>query len=340
MKAQIASIEVGLPAQVLENGELERAFPDWTASKIYQKTGISSRHIAAEGECGSDLAVSAAQKLFASGAAKAEEIDFILYCTQTPDYLLPTTACILQQALSLPTTCGALDFNLGCSGYVYGLSLAKGLIETGQSRCLLLITADTYSKIIHPSDRSLRTLFGDAATATLIRAAAVETLVGPFVYGTDGRGMNNLMLPSGGMRQRFVCDAQPVLDSNGCGRTDNDLFMNGAEIFSFTLAAVPEAVAALLQRAGIDKEAVDLFVFHQANKFILDHLQRKLSIPEEKFVVALETVGNTVSSTIPIALWQSVSAGRLRGGALVMLVGFGVGYSWAATLIRWPPYAR
>jgi 3-oxoacyl-[acyl-carrier-protein] synthase III len=337
MKAFLTAIRTALPEAILDNDRLAAEYEGWSAEKIYSKTGIRTRHIAAPDECASDLAVRAAQSLMAHTGLEPSSVDYLLYCTQTPDYILPTTACVLQHRLGLPLSCGALDFNLGCSGYVYGLGLAKALIESGQARTLLLITADTYSKLINPADKSVRTLFGDGAAATLIVAGKEESLTGPFVYGTDGSGARNLIVPSGGMRQAAVPQAQLVHDDSGNARTVNDLYMNGAEIFNFTIRMVPEAVRQLLAKAGVDSQAVDLFVFHQANRFMLDHLRRKLQIPAEKFVIAMEQVGNTVSSSIPIALEQAEEQGQLKAGALVMLVGFGVGYSWGATLIRWAP---
>jgi len=336
MKAFVAAIRSALPEAVLDNEQLASEYEGWSAAKIYAKTGIRSRRIAARDECASDLAFRAAQTLIADERLDPASVDFLLYCTQTPDYILPTTACVLQHRLGLPVSCGALDFNLGCSGYIYGLGLAKALIESGQALTLLLLTADTYSKLLNPADKSVRTLFGDGATATLIVAREQETLVGPFVYGTDGAGAENLIVPTGGRRRPVVAQAELLPDDSGNARTVNDLYMNGAEIFNFTLRTVPTAVEQLLVKAGIAQEAVDLFVFHQANSFMLDHLRRKLRIPAAKFVIAMEQVGNTVSSSIPIALQQALEQGQLTPGALVMLVGFGVGYSWGATLIRWP----
>ena len=189
MYAAIKEIEYYLPKKVLTNKQLEKLFPDWLAAKIKDKTGIEQRHIADDSECASDLAFMAAKKLFeSSNTCKPADIDFLLFCTQSPDYFLPTTACILQDKLSFPTSCGALDFNLGCSGYVYGVSLAKGLIESNQARNILLITAETYSKYIKPDDKSVMTIFGDAAAATLIQATdSAEPLIGPVFFGTDGK---------------------------------------------------------------------------------------------------------------------------------------------------------
>ena len=326
-RAVIAAIEYHLPAQKLTNEDLAREFPDWAADKIAEKTGIHCRCIAAPGELSSDLAAVAATKLFASGRSKPQQMDYLLFCTQTPDFGLPTTACLLQHRLGLPTSSGALDFNLGCSGYVYGLSLAKGLIETGQAKRVLLLTGETYSKLIDPSDKTVRTIFGDAGAATLIAMedAAEDELMGPFVFGSDGSGGSNLVCHRGGHRGATA-------EAAGRGA----LWMNGPEIFNFTLKVVPDMVRSVLERAKISPDEVDLFVFHQANQYMLDHLRKKLRIAEEKFVVAMAHCGNTVSCSIPIALREATANGRLRSGMRVMLVGFGVGYSWGGVMIRWP----
>ncbi len=334
MYAKLSAIEYYLPARVLSTQELSAEFPEWPVEKIDEKTGIRERHIAGVEECASDLAVAAARQLFDSGACQPEEIDFVLLCTQSPDHFLPTTACLVQDRLGIPTSAGALDFNLGCSGFVYGLGLAEGLIASGQARNLLLVTAETYSKFLHPQDKSVRTLFGDAAAATLLSAAEQPSL-GPFVYGTDGAGAPNLIVPAGGMRQTRTAETAIAREDDSQNfRSQDNLFMAGGEIFNFTLAAVPKSVQALLEKAQISLEQVDLFVFHQANRFMLEHLRKRLKIPVEKFQVSMAHCGNTVSSTIPIALKEAQREGRLKEGMTVMLVGFGVGYSWGATLLR------
>lgn len=338
MQATIRAIEYYLPPATLSTEDLAREFPEWSVQKIDDKTGIHERHIAAADECASDLAVTAAQKLFASGACTPEQIDYVLFCTQSPDYFLPTTACILQHRLGIPTSAGALDFNLGCSGFVYGLGLASGLIASGQARQILLLTAETYSKFLNQRDRSVRTIFGDAAAATLVSAVenSEPPLVGPFVYGTDGAGAGNLIVPTGGMRRpRTAESAQVVEDETGNARSADNLFMEGGEIFTFTLAAVPASIRRLLEKSGLSLEGIDLFVFHQANKYMLEHLRKKMKIAPEKFALYLSHCGNTVSSTIPIALKHAAGDGTLKPGAVVMLVGFGVGYSWGAAIVRW-----
>ena len=325
-RAIIAAIDYHLPAKAVTNDELALEIPGWTAVKITEKTGITQRHIAADGELSSDLAAEAARKLFARGEVTAMEIDFILFCTQTPDFGLPTSACLLQHRLGIPTTAGAIDFNLGCSGYIYGLSLAKGLIESGQAKCVLLLTGDTYSKLLDPKDRSVRTLFGDAGAATVVRAdsKATDESIGAFVLGTDGSGGGNLVSHRGGWR-----------GSRAEAEGHDHLWMNGPEIFNFTLKVVPDILARSLAQAGLRADEIDLFIFHQANRYILDHLRKKLGLPENKFVVAMANWGNTVSCSIPIAMRVAQSDGRMRNGQRVMLVGFGVGYSWGACQVRW-----
>ena len=335
MKAGIEALEFVLPERVLDNVALSAEFENWSPEKIESKTGIRQRHIASEEECASDLAFQAARKLFKSGASEPSKIDYLLLCTQSPDYFLPPTACLLQHRLGLPTSCGAMDFNLGCSGFVYGLSLAKGLIETAQARRVLLLTAETYSKFIHAGDKSVRTLFGDAAAATLVEGFETETeLIGPFVFGTDGSGAENLIVPTGGLRKKTVANAEVIRDENGNDRTVNNLYMNGPEIFNFSVRTVPRSVQALLAKAGKSMQEIDAFVLHQANGFMLEHLRKKLGISPEKFIVAMAECGNTVSASIPCALKQAVSLGKLQAGDLVLLAGFGVGYSWASTLAR------
>jgi 3-oxoacyl-[acyl-carrier-protein] synthase-3 len=338
MIAAIRAIEYSLPDTVLDNVQLAADFPEWMPDKIEEKVGVAERHLTAPDQCASDLGVLAARRLFDSGSCSPDEIDFLLFCTQSPDYFLPTTACLMQDRLGLPKSAGALDFNLGCSGYIYGLGLAKGLIETGQARNVLLVTGETYSKFLHPRDKSVRTLFGDAAAATLVQGITtdlVEPAIGPFVYGTDGSGGQNLIVPVGGMRQRLPTYQPPSEDEHGNFHSPDDLYMNGPEIFTFTLKAVPRAVKDLLARSELTIDHIDLFVFHQANQYMLEHLRKKLRISEDKFLFAMRHCGNTVSATIPIALKEADLAGRLHPGQRIMLVGFGVGYSWGASMIRW-----
>lgn len=301
------------------------------------KIGINVKNIAADNEYASDLAVAAVNKLFASAQINSSEIDFLIYCTQSPDYFLPTTACILQQRLGLPTSCGAFDINLGCSGYIYGLSLAKGLIETEMAKNVLFVTADTYSKYVNPNDRSVKLLFGDAASATIISGSESNNsdLIGPFAFGTDGRGAENLIVPAGGMREPVTSEALiENTDQFGNTRSRSNLYMNGSEIFNFALIEVPKAISDLFEQNNQSINDYDFFVFHQANQYMLESLRRKMKIPKEKFSINFADCGNTVSSTIPIALVRDIQSKKIKKGDKILLAGFGVGYSWGVCSIE------
>lgn len=330
----IKAISYYLPEAELTNEKINQSFPEWDISKISSKTGIVNRHVAAADEFASDMAVKAAEKLFVEHNIDRTTIDFVLLCTQSPDYFLPTTACLLQERLQLPTTAGALDFNLGCSGYVYGLALAKGLISGGMAKNVLLITAETYSKFIHPKDKSNLTIFGDAAAATLISATEGFCTIGNFEFGTDGRGAENLIVKQGGLRHRSSVGGDDLPDEFGNVKNDNCLYMNGPEIFNFTLGSVPVLVNEVLKKNNLTIQDTDLFIFHQANRYMLNHLKKKIGIPDEKFFLFLEHCGNTVSSTVPIALYEAVRQGKAAKDMNVLLAGFGVGYSWAGCNLR------
>ena len=321
-KIVLKGLEYYLPEDRLNNEELVANQPDWTAEKIHSKTGIAERRISAEGETAGDLAEKAANKLFDSGICKAEDVQFILLCTEAADYLLPCTATLLQDRLNIPKTAGALDFNLGCSGFVYGLSLAKGLIETGQVDNVLLLTTDTYTKFIEPDDIGVRAIFGDGAAATFLEATeSDQDLIGPFVFGSNGAGYDKIIVKAGGARH-------PTPDES----VQRKLEMNGPEVFSFTISTVPRTVKKLLEDANMNLDDVDKFIYHQANTFMLEHLRKKSKIDEDRFLVDMEDIGNTVSASIPIAFKRALERNEVKSGDRIMFVGFGVGLSWAATL--------
>jgi 3-oxoacyl-[acyl-carrier-protein] synthase-3 len=267
--------------------------------------------------------VAASKKLFERYDVDPRSIDFLLFCTQTPDYPLPTTACLMQDRLGLRTSVGALDFNLGCSGFVYGLSLADGLIRSGAAERVLLVTAETYSKFIHPTDRSLRTIFGDAGAATLITAASAPTL-SAFQFGTDGSGADTLMVAEGGARPA-ACAHKP----RHRHRWPSPLYMDGPSLISFSVAAVPQLVEDILNRAGLTHDEIDLYLFHQATLKMLEQLRERIGLAAERMPIALENYGNTVSATLPILIDDLRRDGRLKPGMRTMLIGFGVGWSWA-----------
>ncbi|HEX9947250.1 MAG TPA: ketoacyl-ACP synthase III [Allosphingosinicella sp.] len=334
--ARIRAIATHLPETLLGNTELAALFPGWTEDKILEKTGIETRRVAGPNETAADLAFEAAKRLLSTGACAADEIDFLIFCSQAPDYILPTTACVLQDRLGLRRDIGAMDFNLGCSGFVYGLSIAAGLIAAGAASNILLLTADTYSKYIHPRDKSVRTLFGDGAAATLISASEDGGSIGPFVFGTDGRGAKDLIVESGGFRTPR-CAETAIENADGMGnvRSRDNLYMNGANVMTFTLREVPRTFARLLEKTGTVAGDYDHVVLHQANKFMLDALQKKLGLPDRQVPRHFAAIGNTVSSTIPFVLASLEEEGRLQAGARIMLIGFGVGLSWAGGTVTW-----
>lgn len=321
--AAIGPIAIHLPEKVETNQQLQQEFPNWDLELIYAKTGIAARHIAAPDECASDLGVAAGEKLFRRFSIDRSTIDFLLFCTQTPDYPLPTTACMVQHRMGLPTAIGALDFNLGCSGFVYGLSLADGLIRSGAARRVLLITAETYSKYIAPSDRSLRTIFGDGAAATLIEAADAPSL-GSFAFGTDGGAANALMVLEGGARP-----LEHALKPPTKWRWPSKLYMDGPGIITLTNELIPRMVEQVLAQAELTAADLDLFLLHQATRKLLDGLREQMHLDAERMPMALENYGNTVSSTLPILINDLRDSGRLRKGTRSLLAGFGVGFSWA-----------
>ena len=332
MKAYIKGISYYLPENILTNEDLVQKFPEWTVEKVAGKIGVSERHIAAKDETALDMAVKAGKKLFDEHKINPQDIDFVLFCTQSPDYFLPTSACIIQNKLGIPVHSGAIDFNLGCSGFVYGLALAKGLISSGIAKNALLITSETYSKYIHPRDKTNLTIFGDAAAATLVSTEGFAEIL-DFSLGTDGSGANNLMVESGGSRNSHPLK-NVIFDEANNPKSSDHLYMNGSEIFNFTLEMVPILVDDTLYKNNIEKSAIDMFVFHQANKYMLNFLRKKTKIPQEKFYLYMDKVGNTVSSTIPIALYEAIKDGSIVNSKQVLIAGFGVGYSWAGNILK------
>lgn len=320
-KACIAAVSYHLPDKVETNNELiDEMQLSWSDDDIFQKTGIKQRHVVTD-ECASDLGEAAARKLFASYSDLLDKIDYLIFCSQSPDYTLPATACILQERLGLKNSCAAMDINQGCSGFIYGVSTAKALIETGIATNVLLITAETYSKYMDKMDKSTRTIFGDGAAATWITGCDSETdKITGIVLGTNGAGRNNLIVPNSGARKDEVAS--------------NHLFMDGPEIFQFTLLTIPKMVKEILSKVEMGIDDIDYFIFHQANAFILEHLRKKLKIPADKFCVDMEKIGNTVSASIPIVLKRAMDRNEICSGMKVMLVGFGVGYSWGGCVVE------
>jgi 3-oxoacyl-[acyl-carrier-protein] synthase-3 len=318
--SKISDIQYYLPPKLLSNEDLVFDNPDWRMDDIEKKTGIKYRYICEDAQTSKDIALLACEKIFNSNVRRSD-IDFLIVVTESPEYIAPAMSCDLQNSLGLETSIASFDVNLGCSGFVYGLMIADSILCANNYSNGLLVCVDTYSKYISSNDRTCRPLFSDAASATLITASKKKT-VGPFVLGTDGSGYKDLMVKNSGTIKNI--------------NTERNLyFMNGSAVFMFTMRVVPKAVNDLLIKEKCNTEDIDLFVFHQASKLVIDNLKRLLKLSNEKVFENYQLVGNTVSSSIPIALSQAKSAKKIKKGSVVMLVGFGVGLSWGATIIRY-----
>jgi 3-oxoacyl-[acyl-carrier-protein] synthase-3 len=330
MGAKIEMIEYYFPGIVLTNEDLKCEFPDTDFSKFEEKIGIKERYISSKDETALDLAYNACEKLLKR--YDKDKIDYLLYCTQSPEFILPTSACILQDRLGLSTTVGAFDFNLGCSGFTYGISIAKSLIDSKQARNILLVTAETYSKYLHAGDKSNRAIFGDAASACLI-SFSEENGIFNFLSGTDGSGYNNLIIKNGASRFPKTENENTLVYGNGNLYSDNHIYMDGPAIFNFTTEVIPKFVNKVMDVNSIDKVNVNQFILHQANAFMLNTIRKSMLIEKDKFFIDLVFGGNTVSSTIPIALkkYAQIYDGQ---DLKVVLIGFGVGLSWSGGLIK------
>lgn len=335
IKARVRATSYALPSTLLTNDMLAAEHPDWKVEKMSGKTGIRNRHVAGPDVFTSDLAVSAAKVLFDAHTITPADVDYLIVCTQSPDFFLPSTACIVQAQLGMRADVGAVDITLGCSGFIYALSLAKGLIESGQVRNVLVITAETHSKFANSDDKSTRPIFGDGAAATFVVGDSLVDGMTGIILGTDGAGGPVLVVPNGGLRDAATYSPKSSVTTRGIETNGHDMYMDGLEVFNFTIRVVPGVVREVLEKSRITMNEIDLIIFHQANRYLIEHLRKKLEIPLEKFVVALENYGNTGSSTIPIALSDAVDAGRVKSGDKILIVGFGVGLSWGGMVMTW-----
>jgi len=332
-----SKISYCLSSKPITNKDLETDFDGITADAIFAKTGISTRFQTEGDILASDLGVLAAKKLFKEHNIQKETIDYLIFVSSCLDYKSPTTACVLQDRLGLNTAIGAIDILHGCTGFIYGLSAAKGLIATDQAEKILLITADSPTKLVHPEDLELLSIFSDGAAATLVthQNSKVSGKIGKFVFGTDGIGAKNLMSTRSGMRNPTDANWFKENKAIPSGLKWGKLEMNGSQIFIFSIRTVPKLVNNILSKENLAIEEIDLFVFHQANGVMLDFLRSKLRIPKKKFYLNIENKGNTVSATIPIALKDAFSEGLITKGCKVLIAGFGIGYSWGGTVIRY-----
>lgn len=335
MSVHIKHISWHLPEHPVTNDWLHQENPAWDMAKVEERAGVKTRYVAASDQTALDLAETACRKLFDEYDLDPKQVDGLIFCTQSPDYIMPPNACVLQKRLKLKEELFAFDFNLACSGYVYGLALARGLIVSGMASRLLLVNADTYSRYIHPKDRSTRVLFGDGAAVSLIEAVEDETGIVDMSCATSGRNFDAFMIPAGGCRTPSTEETRTAV-VGGCGnvRSEENIHMEGMRILTFVNSKIPKQIRALLKKNELEVDDLDYLVFHQASKMALDSLIRILKLPPEKVPVNVDRIGNTVSASIPILLGEMMAAGKLAPGTRILMCGFGVGLSWGSAILR------
>ena len=327
MSVKLDHIVTYFPERILTNNDLARHFTETSADQIFKNTGIKQRYVSAPLEIASDMAVRSAEKLFAEFSADKNEVDFLIFCSEGFDYIAPASSCIVQDRLGLSKNIGCIDLPYGCSGYIYGLGIANGLLAANMAKKVLFVTADIPTKVIHENDLELRSIFSDIATANLLTKGTFEQ---HFIFGTDGSGHKNLLVDHSGFRN-------PVYENKELDLSlpNGQMKMNSTEVFLFAVRTVPKLVNQVLEKYNYSLNDVDLFVFHQASYFMIEVIRKKIKVPKEKFFINIESVGNSVSSSIPVALAEAEQKGVLKRGMKVMLAGFGIGYSWGATIIEY-----
>lgn len=336
MKSKILDIGLFFPAKVYSNEELQADFPNLKVKELTRLTGVLSRHICESSETSVDMGIEAAQALFAQGKINKDDVDYLIFCSAGGDFITPASACIVHEKLNLKSNCGTVDINQGCTGFLHGLNLADALVTSGNAKNVLLITSEAISKTVHPQDKGNRAIFGDAAAATLVCKATEKTDFGGFIFGTDGSKYDQIIIKHGRERYPLPESAEDdFTDDFGTTRNHSKIYMNGGEVFNFSVGKAPGLIDDLLTKANLNKEEIDFFVFHQSNRILLETLGKKLKIPEEKIIFELETNGNTVSSSIPIALKKAEKKGLIKKGHKLLFAAFGVGFSWGGVIVEY-----
>lgn len=334
MSTIIKYIEYYLPENVISNEDLNKEYPSWEMDKIISKTGVKKRHIAEINETAYDLSVSACKKLFEY--EELSTIDGIVYCTQSPDYIMPPNSFLLHKHLGCSERVLSFDYNHACTGYIYGLFMANSFIKSGAVKKILLINSDTYSKYINKKDRSARTLFGDGAAASIIENSVSNKGIIDIELASAGMFYDKFYIPAGGLR--MPANEQTSVekeDLRGNIRSENDIIMDGLAVWSFVNSVVPKQINRILKKNNLSTSQIDLFIFHQASKMTIDSLVKKLRLDKAKVFTNLSEIGNTVSASIPIALKDAIDQGLINKGSKVLLSGFGVGMSYGSLIIQY-----
>ena len=333
MSLIIESIEYYLPENIVTNADLQKENPDWNLEKITEKSGVYQRHIAGKNETAYDLSIKACDKLFQTN--DKNNIDGIIYCTQSPDYIMPSNSFLLHKHFGLKDEIFAYDFNHACTGYIYCLAMANAFVKAGMSREILLVNADTYSKYINPKDRSTRVLFGDGAAATIVKESGRKRGIIDIDLGSSGSGYNKFWIPAGGLRlPKSDITSVEIEDDRANIRTQNDIEMDGFGVWSFINSVAPKQVNRLLKRNNLEQTNIDQFVFHQASKMTLESIRRIMKLNEEQVFINIHNIGNTVSASMPIALKDAIDQSKIENGSTLILSGFGVGLSYGAILME------
>ena len=332
MSLIINSIEYYLPETILTNEELQNECPEWDLDKVAEKSGVYQRHIAGENETAYDLSIKACEKLFQTN--DKNDIDGIIYCTQSPDYIMPSNSFLLHNYLNLKNRVFAFDFNHACTGYIYGLAMANAFVSVGMAKEILLVTADTYSKYIYPKDRSTRVLFGDGAAATIVKESNERRGIIDIALGSAGSVYNKFWIPAGGLRlPKSDSTSMEIEDDGGNKRTQNDIEMDGMAVWSFINSVVPKQIDMLLKRNNLKKTNIDQYIFHQASLMTLESIMRLMKLSKEQVFINVYNVGNTVSASIPITLKDAIDQDKINTGSTLILSGFGVGLSYGTILM-------
>ncbi len=330
--AYINNIDYALANNPIHNSQLAVEYPDYPAEVILKNSGVATRYVVDHGTVCSDFAAEKSNAIIEKLGIDKSTIDFLIYCTEAPDYIAPASSTILHRKLGLKSQCGTFDVQFGCSGYTYGLLLAKSLIESGAASTVLFITADIPSQVVSKKDKALRFLFSDAVSLSLITSEKKGYQLGQFIKGTDGNGEEALRVENSGFNNPRNADwfTNAATKDLPVGR----MTMDGTAVFRFSLKVVPQVIEETLAKNQLKMENIDLFIFHQASQIILKSLQRKLKIDDNRIFNNIEKVGNTVSASIPIALSQALECGKIKKNMNIMIVGFGIGFSWSATVLN------
>lgn len=323
---QIQGIACAVPDRLVDNLSYSDRFGAENVEKFIAMTGVRKRYVAGDRQCASDLCATAAEKLLDALQWERSSIEAVILVTQSPDYRIPPTACVLQERLGFSEDCLAFDINLGCSGFVYGVWLAATLIAGSHLNRVLLLAGDISNHNLSPDDRSVAMIFGDGGSATALERQAGKKI--SYCLHTRGKGFRNLIIPAGCLRNRHDYREEPYLNEDGVMRSDLDLYMNGTELFNFTISEIPKSLNEFKKYLNLPETAIDYYFLHQANLFMIKNIARKIGVSMSQIPVSIEEFGNTSVESIPITIVHCLAGQKMMKPLNVILSGFGVGLSW------------